>query len=190
MVWFYIATAVFGGGFVLPALLGALDTDADIDFDTDGATDLEGAPVDSAIGGIAEWVGSLLNFKTVVLFATFFGAVGIVLTVLDYSEPVPALTAGAMGVMAAVANARVMAYLRRSDVSSLLTEQHLKGTNARVVVPIGQKRRGKVKIDVGGQPTYMVALPFRSDLGELAQGDQVVVVEVKEGTAYVIPFPG
>ena len=64
------------------------------------------------------------------------------------------------------------------------------GGDARVVLPIGQERRGKVKIDVGGQPTYMVALPFRSDLDELAQGDQVVVVEVKEGTAYVIPFPG
>jgi len=43
MIWIYIAAAIFGGGFVLPALIGSLDfdTDADFDFDTDLDVDVD-----------------------------------------------------------------------------------------------------------------------------------------------------
>jgi len=141
------------------------------------------------VGGISDWVGSLLTFRALIFFATFFGAAGIVLTVLGYSEPIPLLTALALGGFAGVVNARLMHYLKRSEMSSHVTDRELFGATARVVLPIGRERRGRVEIDMGGQPTYMVALPYRPDAAELAPGDQVVVVEVRQGTAFVTPLP-
>jgi membrane protein implicated in regulation of membrane protease activity len=202
MIWIYIAAAIFGGGFVVPALIGSLDfdTDADFDLDTDADFDLDvDADIDvdvdgdsagvGATGAIGDWVSSLLTFRTLIFFATFFGAVGIVLTWLDYSEPVPLLSATGLGLLAGTANARLMAFLKRSDVSSHLTPRQLSGSTARVVLPIGQERKGRVEIDVAGQPTFMVALPYRGDTEQMPQGSQVVVVEVRNGTALVAPLP-
>jgi membrane protein implicated in regulation of membrane protease activity len=202
MIWIYIAAAIFGGGFVLPALIGSLDldTDADFDFDTDIDVDVDmdldadadfdgDASFAGTVGGIGDWVASLLTFRAFIFFSAFFGAAGIVLTVLSYSEPVPLVTALALGGFAGVVNARLMRYLKRSEMTSHVSDQELSGTTARVVLPIGQERRGRVEIDLGGQPTYMVALPYRRDADELAPGDQVVVVEVRQGTAYVTPLP-
>jgi membrane protein implicated in regulation of membrane protease activity len=202
MIWIYIAAAIFGGGFVIPALIGSLDfdTDADFDFDTEADFDLDDdADVDldvdpdsggvDATGAVSDWVSSLLTFRTLIFFATFFGAVGIVLTWLDYSEPVPLASAAGLGLVAGTANARLMAYLKRSDVSSHLTQRELSGSTARVVLPIGQARKGRVEIDVGGQPTFMVALPYRADGEQMPPGSRVVVVEVKDGTALVAPLP-
>lgn len=202
MIWIYIAAAIFGGGFVLPALLGSLDFDTDADFDFEADTDFDldvdadfdvEADADSgamqAATGVSEWVSSLLTFRTLIFFLAFFGAVGIVLSLLDYSEPVPFISALGLGAIAGVTNARLMSYLKRSEVSSHLTQREISGSTARVVLPIGQERRGRVEIDLGGQPQYMVALPYRPNAPEMAQGAQVVVVEVREGTAFVAPLP-
>jgi len=204
MIWVYIAAAIFGGGFVLPALIGSLDfdTDADFDFDADADfdldvdadvdfdadTDSQGAALQAATG-VSEWVSSLLTFRTVIFFAAFFGAVGIVLTLLNYSEPLPFIAALGLGATAGVVNARLMSFLKRSEVSSHLTQREISGSTARVVLPVGQERRGRVEVDLGGQPTFMVALPYRPNVPEMAPGAQVVVIEVREGTAYVAPLP-
>ena len=201
MIWIYVAAAIFGGGFVLPALLGSLDLDTDADFDMDIDVDMDldvdtadveaggATAIAAAAGGIGDWVASLLSFRTLTFFSMFFGAVGIVLTRMDYSEPLPLLAAVALGGFAGVLNARLMAYLKRSDSSAQVNERHLAGSIARVVLPIGHERRGRVEVDVAGQPTFMVALPYTSHAPDLARGDQVVVVEVKGGTAYVTPAP-
>ena len=197
MIWLYIAAAIFGGGFVLPMLLGSLDLDADADFDVDGGADfdldadgdIDLDTGDGVIGGVTDWVSSLLSFRALVFFAAFFGAVGIVLTVMDYSEPMPFIAALGLGGFAGVINARLMAYLKRSEVSSHLTQREISGSTARVVLPIAPQRRGRVEISVSGQPTFMVALPFKREQSEMAPGSQVVVVEVREGTAYVAPLP-
>ena len=201
MLWIYIAAAIFGGGFILPALLGSLDFDTDTDFEFDADTDFDldmDADVDvdadhggglEAATGISEWISSLLTFRTLIFFSAFFGIVGIVLTVLDYTEPIPFASATGLGLLAGVVNARLMSYLKRSDMSSHLTEKEIAGSTARVVLPVAQQRRGRVEVDVAGQPQFMVALPFRPDAAEMSQGAQVVVIEVKEGTAYVAPLP-
>ncbi|NND04344.1 MAG: hypothetical protein HKN91_16330 [Acidimicrobiia bacterium] len=202
MIWIYIAAAIFGGGFVLPALLGSLDfnTDADFDFDANADFDLDvDADVDfeadvqggalEAATGVSEWVSSLLTFRTLIFFMAFFGAVGIVLSLFDYSEPVPFISALGLGTIAGATNARLMSYLKRSETSSHLTQRDISGSTARVVLPVGQERRGRVEVDMGGQPQFMVALPYRPNAAEMAQGAQVVVVEVRDGTAYVAPLP-
>lgn len=198
MNWLYIASAIFGAAFVIPMLFGSLDldSDADVEFDTDADLDLGDAEFDAAdsggasiADGIGDFVASLLTFRTLVFFATFFGVVGIVFAQLGYSEPIPFITASVLGVFAGVVNARLVDYVKRTEVSSHVTSQDINGSRARVVLPIGVDRKGRIEVSLGGQPTYMVALPYRPDTAELIMGAEVVVVEVKEGTALVAPLP-
>lgn len=199
MIWVYVAAAIFGGGFVIPMLLGGLDfdTDAELEFDADTDLDFGDAEFDAdtdgsltqAAGGIGDFVASLLSFRTLVFFAAFFGIVGMVLTQLDYSEPIPLLTAVPLGLFAGVVNARLVDYVKRSEVSSHFTSREMGGSRARVVLPIATDRKGRVEISLGGQPTYLVALPYKQDAPEMVRGAEVVVVEVREGTAYVAPLP-
>jgi len=210
MIWLYVAAAIFGGGFVIPALFGALDLDADADFDlADADFDVDGLELDADLdgdfdgdadsdaenavqqvaGSAGDWIASLLTFRTMTFFATFFGLVGMVLTWLGYTEPLPLISAVALGLFAGVVNARLMSYLKRTETSAQLTETHLRGAVARVVLPITGGRRGRVEIDVAGQPTFMVALPYKDGSADLDRGRRVVVVEVREGTAYVTAAP-
>jgi len=191
MIWIYIAAAIFGGGFVIPALIGSLDfdTDADFDLDVDADIDVDTDGGVSATGAVGDWVSSLLSFRTLIFFAAFFGAVGIVLTVLDYSEPVPFASALGLGLLAGTTNARLMSYLKRSEVSSQLTQQDLAGATARVVLPITQTRKGRVEVDVSGRPMFMVAEPYQSRTPDMEPGNQVVVIEVRDGIALVAPLP-
>ncbi len=199
MIWVYVAAAIFGGGFIIPMLLGGLDfdTDAEIEFDTDADLDLGEGDFDTdtdgslsqAAGGIGDFVASLLSFRTLVFFLAFFGIVGIVLTLLGYSEPLPLATALPLGLFAGTVNARLVDYVKRSEVSSHITSRELGGSRARVVLPIAAGRKGRVEVSLGGQPTYMVALPYKQDAPEIDRGAEVVVVEVREGTAYVAPLP-
>ncbi|MEM7093205.1 MAG: NfeD family protein [Actinomycetota bacterium] len=207
MIWIYIAAAIFGGGFVLPTLFGGVDADVDfgtggdigdldlgdvadvgdVDVDTDFDTDAETQAVEPSIVG--DWVASLLTFRSIVMVSAFFGLVGIVLTALDYSTIVTLVFAVALGLFAGLLNARLMAFLQRTDHSGNGGERHLNGSLGRVVLPIGDHARGRVEVDIAGQPIFLNAEPFRSGAEDLAPGDPVIVVEVKDGTAFVVPNP-
>ncbi len=213
MIWIYVAAAIFGGSFVIPAIIGGLDfdTDMDVDFDADldvGGTDFGDAELEvdldpdvnssvvdaasaaaSAASGVGDWVASLLTFRTLVFASTFFGLVGMVFTWLDYPSFVTFAVAVVLGVFAAVVNGRLMAYLKQSGSSGEITEQHLRGSIARVVLPVGDDRKGRVELDVAGQPMFMSAQPYRDGREDLSHGEHVVVVEVKQGTAFVMAAP-
>ena len=212
MIWIYAAAAVFGGGFILPAILGALDFDgdigaggADVDFDTGADMDLGGdvdlgvdaetdgldaaTAIASAVGGIGEWVASLFTFRVLIFTTGFFGFTGLLFSWLDYSVVLTLIFAIAMGLVAGVVNARLFAYLKRSDTSGDMSEHHLRGTLARVILPVGDDRRGRVELNVGGQPIFMSAQPYREGKKDLQPGTRVVVVEVTKGTAYVMTSP-
>ena len=208
MTWIYIAAAIFGGGFLIPALLGGLESDVDMDFDTD--VDLGGdfdvdtdfdADIDADVESdtesaivaqtsvIGDWVASLLTFRTLIFVSAFFGIVGIVFTALGVSATTTLITSILLGLFAGVLNARLMAYLTRTDPSGDVNERHLAGSLARVVLPVGDQQRGRVEVDVAGQPLFMVARPYRAGSADLPPGEHVVVVEVKEGTAFVMSAP-
>jgi len=208
MIWIYIASAIFGGAFVVPMLLGALDFDSDAEIEFEADTDLDFGDADfdtdfgdaefdtdtqsgfaEAASGIGDFVASLLTFRTLVFFMTFFGVVGAVLTQFGYSEPIPFMSAVPLGLFAGVVNARLVDYIKRSEVSSHVTSRDINGSRARVVLPLAQDRKGRIEVSLGGQPTFMVALPYRPDMPEMAKGAEVVVVEVKDGTALVAPLP-
>ena len=80
-------------------------------------------------------------------------------------------------------NVVLMRYLRTSSVGTEVSDRVLVGRPARVVLPVGPDRRGRVSLEVQGQVIYLVARPYRA--GRFDVGDQVVVVEVDRGAALV-----
>lgn len=199
MIWIYIASAIFGLAFLAPMLIGGigsdvdfggdLDVDTDLDLDLDSDVDLDtgesgdGAQLggENAIGAI---LSSIVSVRTVVFFAAFFGTSGLVFSILGYAAPIAFGTAAFIGLIAAAANSVLYGMVRKSQSTSQISDRTLEGRRANVVLPLGNDRKGRIKIDLGGQPQFMVARALESE-GRLEVGAPVVVVKVEDGTALV-----
>ncbi|MDX2342788.1 MAG: DUF1449 family protein [Acidimicrobiia bacterium] len=186
----FVFLAVFGWLFVGVFLFSAadfdtgLDIDADLDGDIDMDTDLESHA--DLSNSAAHLLGALFSFRSLVFFAAFFGLTGVLLTWLDTNIVVTILIAVGLGFFAAFINVKLMDYLKRTSVSSQLTDSTIAGNTANVVVPVGPGHKGKVAVDVNGQRIYLVATPYNErHQDEFAVGDSVVVVEVKNGAALI-----
>ncbi len=186
----FVLLAVFGWLFVGVFLFSAadfdtgLDIDADLDGDIDMDTDLESHA--DLSNSAAHLLGALFSFRSLVFFAAFFGLTGVLLTWLDTNIVVTILIAVGLGFFAAFINVKLMDYLKRTSVSSQLTDSTIAGNTANVVVPVGPGHKGKVAVDVNGQRIYLVATPYNErHQDEFAVGDSVVVVEVKNGAALI-----
>lgn len=190
----YIAFLIFGGAFTVPMIFGAFDTDTDVDTDFDGGLDVEvDSDLDSSAGSSGGTFGefgsifaSLFSFRSIVFGATFFGLTGTVLHLLDASAGVTFVSAIVMGLLASLLNATLWSQLRRTgDVTSHVKASDLVGATGHVVVPISGERRGRVRLELNGQPRFMVASPFRDKGVEFAPGDAIVVVDVDGDIARV-----
>lgn len=201
----YIAFLIFGGAFTIPMIFGALDTDTDVDADFDGGADFDvdvdadvdvdtdaGGGSSSSGGSVGEFgsiFASLFSFRSIVFGATFFGLTGTVLHFLDASQAVTIVSAVVMGFVASLLNATLWSQLRRTgDVTSNLGRGDLVGATGQVVVPISEERRGRVRLELNGQPRFMVATPFRTKGAPFNPGDRVVVVEVDGDIAKIAPL--
>ena len=187
----FVFTAVFGWLFIAIFVLSGTDFDADVgldaDLDLDADIDLDADTGASGLGDTAiNLLGAFFSFRSIVFLAGFFGLTGILLTWLGANAAIAAIVGLGVGVFAAFINVKLMDYLKRTSVSSQLRDSKIEGNRAKVVLPIGPGRRGKVAIDVNGQRLYLVALPYNERHGaEYEVGDQVVVVEVHNGSALV-----
>lgn len=186
----FVFMAVFGWLFVAVFLFSAADFDLDVDVDSDVDVDL-GADAD--LDGGSDWSGSalhllgaLFSFRSLVFFAAFFGLTGLLLSWLDASSVLALILAIAIGFFAAFINVKLMDYLKRTSVSSQLKDTKIAGNVGRVVVPISPTSRGKVSVDLDGQVLSLTAMPYNERHGEEYEvGDNVVVVEVQNGSALV-----
>ncbi len=202
MFWIYLASAIFGGSFLIPMILGGLgsdmevdsdlelDTDVDFDADFDADMDMDSdlgsdshSPVSAGLDAGQAIVGSLLSFRSIVFFAAFFGAAGLVFTGLGYNVVLTLVTAVILGVIAAVANSTLFGLLKASEITSQVGERTFEGRPASVTVPIDTRHRGRIRIDLAGQPHYLVAESYDGEAFE--QGHEVVVVEIQDGIARV-----
>ena len=196
MMIIYIAAAIFGGLFVIPMILGGLDTDIDIggldlDADVGGDIDLDAGgdfdTGDGALDAVGSFVSSLLSFRSIVFFAFFFGISGLLFEALGSRTVTALILALGLGSVASVVNAQLFNYLKRSGSSSQRLGRDIEGHSAKVVLPISGSQKGRIRADLSGQPTFMVAVPF-NESGSFGVGDSVVVVEVQNGTALVAPL--
>lgn len=219
MTWIYVAAAIFGCGFLIPMVLGGLTeldadaggeldaggldvpTDVDVELDVEfDAGDLDagqgtGAAADgSAVGGLDGPAGaifaSLFSFRAVVFFSAFFGVAGLVFGAIGYGEPATAGSAVLIGLIAMAINAVLFGLLKDSEPNSQISDRTLEGRWAKVVLPMSVEQRGRIRVDLSGQPQYLVAKPLddgsphRFDVGT-----SVVVVKIENGTALVSSVP-
>lgn len=183
----YLFATLVGWPFVLFFLFFSSDVDADVDADLE--FDVDAAP-DAGAGGVGEGLGdavlSIFSFRAMVFLLAFFGATGLILDALGVHAIPTLLLALAMGLFAGYLHARLFAYLKRSSMESSTTNADLRGSRAKVVVPVSSEQKGRIEVDVEGRPVYVTARPFRD--GTFEKGQVVVVVEVEDGMALVGPL--
>lgn len=215
MVWLYLAALIFGGSFTVPMLMGAFDTDTDVELDLGGDIDADFGGADFDAGGLdaggidadagsgfdlgdadglfdgaGDFALSLLSFRSLVFYSAFFGLVGLVFSAFTYAEPVPLITALILGFVAASMNSTLMSYLRKSEADSQTHERDLIGRPASIVVPLGAGSRGRIKVEIDGQPRFFVARALRESSDQIySLGDSVVLCDFDNGTALVAPLP-
>lgn len=189
-----------GGGLDLGSDL-EVEVDADIEFDTGTEIEVSDATIsdgggiasggDIASGGAFDGAfgaifASIVSFRTVVFFLAFFGVAGLVFGWLGYGGTATFASATLVGFIAAAINATLFGLIRHSQTNSQISDQTLEGRWAKVVLPMTLQQRGRIRIDLSGQPQYLVAKPL--DDGSTQQfdvGTSVVVVKVEKGTALV-----
>ncbi len=148
-----------------------------------GAADVDaGAEVD----GLSE-VFSVIPLSSLAFVATFFGATGLVSEWLGTGAVFTVLLAVVVGVLAGALNSAAFAYLRRSEVSSEVSDREIEGSIARVSLPIASERRGRIVLTVAGARTQMTAAPIDplDDDQTIEAGARVIIVRIEGGVALV-----
>lgn len=175
-----------GGAGLAGASVGDLGDLGDAAEGLGGPAELgESAPGSSGTAGpVGSFVATLLSFRSLVFFLAFFGLSGCLFTWLDRSVLVTFVVSVVFGLLAASVVARTVERLAQSEASSHRERQHLEGRPAVVVVPIEHDRKGRIRLDLAGQPTFLTARPYL-DGEHFDSGDSVVVVEFSEGIALV-----
>lgn len=153
-------------------------------------------------GGVGGIMLRLFPLSTLAIAAATFGVTGLALGAIGTGAPATLLWAIVIAVLAGALNTALFGYIRRSDSGGSLSDDQLAGAIGRVVLPIPAAGRGRVAVSVNDQELYLSAeaLPTHdgrpgpdsasTDLApvELAVGDPILVVQIREGVAEVIPL--
>ena len=166
-----------------------LDFDADVDFDLDLDADLD-VDLDADLGdgsGLAgDAFSDMLSVRAVIFAMAAFGLIGLLATWTGVVFPIDVVLASVVAFGFAFASSAAMAWLKRSETSSVLSKTDVEGNVGKVTVPMEGAGRGKVIISLKGKPTAMTAQLFNNKAGSVEVGERVVVVEVNEsGTALI-----
>jgi hypothetical protein len=204
--WFAL---VVGGGLLLLSLIGDIfggdigDVgdlgDAGDLSDLGDASDTATAAGDAATtaGGTTgtathaatSWLAifSLRNL-TYLLFG--FGLAGVVLDYLwEGARPVTTiLAAGVTGLLAARLNALLLGYIRRTESGAMAGDAALTGLPARITLPLAAGSTGKIEVERSGRAYELLARPYGTPATDPAEWGEVVVVELEDGVALVVPL--
>ena len=164
-----------------------VDADADADFDLDHDLDVhQGMHVGDAAD--AGGFNPLLSLRFWIYALASFGLTGAALTLLSVADlihiPASILTGGCIGYGVGWTFNR----LKRDAVTTDTHARGLKGSEGEAVLSIGPGKTGKIRVRMGEQSVELLATAAEDVT--IDRGDKVLVVQVKEGRATVIPLPG
>ncbi len=197
----YLFCLVLGGGLGLLSAFGDLfdgdagdlDLGADADFDLDvdaGGFDHPGT--DLVHGADVSHAAAIFSIRSLIFTLFGFGATGTLLTLLGSGATTPltlifSILAG-LAVGASVGS--FLAYLKRSDTGPRGGEEGFVGLSGRVTLPIRAGLPGSIVVRRGNREHSIRALPYRAEPAapEPEAWDRVVVIEMREGVAYVSPI--
>ena len=199
----YVFALVVGGILLAASMfLGGEDADADAgDFgDADGGDlgDADGGEVDhghqmldSAVdshGSPAGFLTTFLSLRFWTFFMTFFGATGLIFDGLELAAPpMTPIIAGGMGLVTGYVTVAVIRSLSKDVGGKVATAADYVGKSGRVLLPIRDGDIGKIRLEVGGTTVDMLAT---SADGQLATGDEALVIEMNGTTAVVSRMRG
>lgn len=168
MLIVYLVALAFGGTLLLVSSLIGGDGDSETESDADVA--------DSAL---ALWlpIGSL-RFWTVWL--AFAGLTGTVLTAIGTPASTVAVAglAGAVGWAAGAGITALVRWIKRDESGRVLGVDELTGTTARVVLPVGPGKTGKVRLLLQGRTIERLAETQESTT--FGRDQEVLVYGVKD----------
>ena len=175
----YLAASLIGAVLLVASLvLGGHGVGHDVD--ASGAGGHEAGAASLALQFFS------VRFWTYVL--AFGGGTGVLLRWLaGVGEPLAALVAASVGFAAATAARFALLKAAGGQASGTVTTGDLVGRTAGVVVPFGKGTTGKVRVRVRGEQVDMLALT--DDGAELGASDEVLIVEVRDGSAVVTLSP-
>ena len=175
----YWAALVLGAGLALLSLAGDIfGGDADVGADADGID------TDHDLGAFR-----IVTMRNLTYFMMGFGAVGVLLGWLqsDRSPVLTAAIAAATGLLCATMSALAFGYLRRSASGDLPDDRSLVGLVGNVVLPLAHGS-GKILVQRAGREIELLARPLDDAADDSETWTSVLVVEVREGIAYVAPY--
>ena len=181
MITAYVTCLIFGGVLTLASFVTGSDADAD-----------HGLPHDAHPHEATHMHGSLLPFLSVrfwMFAVTFFGLVGTGLTLLAAGGAgLIAASAASFGVGAGYCASHVLQSLSRAQVGLLGDAASHVGREAKLLLPLSRQQRGKVRLNIGGISTDLVAETESEE--PLPVGSNVLVVAIRGTVALVEPVPG
>lgn len=136
--------------------------------------------------GFGEAIG--LNPALILAFITFFSASAYVL------ESVTAISSILIIIISifiallldTLLNIFVLIPLSSAEESLIYTEESLKGRVGKIIIPIPEDGFGEMIIEA---KSGMISKPAKGYENEIiAAGKQVLVIEVKDGVLYVVPY--
>lgn len=199
----YVFCLILGGVFVTLSVFGGLmdsdadvdaDVDVDLDADADIAVDLDAGGADGYGGDIEVAVARRFNpfvsFKFYTFALTFFGLTGVIFSVLDlWQSPTGVFALSSVtGLMAGLAMAYTLFWLNRPGDSGAITERDYVGLQARVMLPVGAEKVGKVRLQIKGRT---IEMPARAADGEVAFdfNEECFVLGIEDGVVEVVQTP-
>lgn len=120
-----------------------------------------------------------------------FGATGTLLEWLAPGAEMMTLSfAVVAGVLTSVAVTKIVDMLRQSEAGERLTRKSYMGRLGEVLLPIEADSPGRIKLTGTYKRRELRALPFSLELyaSDPSSWEEIFVVEVREGMAYVSPF--
>ncbi|MEX2281919.1 MAG: hypothetical protein WEE89_05510 [Gemmatimonadota bacterium] len=184
MSFFYWLSLVVGGGLFLLSLAGEHMGAHGQAHLGDGDTGTEGLAHDDF-----DW-GKLLSLRylTYALFA--FGAVGVTLGVVwgGTKDLTTAVAASLTGVTAWLGSAALFGYLRQSESGDRSDDRTLIGRVGQVTLPLIAGSTGKVLVTRSGSTQELLAKPMDENDANLQSWNSVVIVEMRDGIAFVAPY--
>jgi len=194
LYWFLVVT---GGGFFLIAyIIGeAVEIGGDV---ADGISDTIGDALDGIFGG-ADAIDAVdvvdfdaadvdldvdtdlspFNLRTIAMFATGFGAGGLVGNGLGFSETLSLVTAFSSGIIVGAITWQILRFLYKEQATTSTQPIHYIGLMGRVSIPIAENGSGQVMIVVNMRQRNMAA---KSESGEaIPTHTQVQVVSMEGG---------
>lgn len=184
MTFFYWLSLILGGGlFVLSLASEFLGAHGHFHL---GDADAGG---DAVHHDDFDW-GKLLSVRNLTYFLFAFGAAGVMLQLVWGGERdwLTALGAAVTGVTAWLLSAAVFGYLRKSESGERATDRTLIGRVGQITLPLLRGSTGKVLVTRAGQTQELLAKPMDETDTDPQSWDSVVIVEMRDGIAYVAPY--